>query len=121
LTGNRQRRLSTVSTRQKNVREVMEAGLDVTDSFLTGSYQRSTGCKRLRYNCFNSGTSSLLAGRPTATDRHALGLPRQFLSDRVPAQLLRLPCDINSIEARSVLAQDFALYLQCQIRMIFLL
>jgi Second Messenger Oligonucleotide or Dinucleotide Synthetase domain len=33
---------STVSTRQKNVREVMEAGLDVTDSFLTGSYRRST-------------------------------------------------------------------------------
>jgi hypothetical protein len=33
---------STVSTRQKNVREVMEAGLDVMDSFLTGSYQRST-------------------------------------------------------------------------------
>ena len=33
---------STVSTRQKTVREVMEAGLDVLDSFLTGSYSRST-------------------------------------------------------------------------------
>lgn len=33
---------STVSTRQKNVREVMEAGITVLDSFLTGSYSRST-------------------------------------------------------------------------------
>src|SRR5216684_4048645 len=33
---------SDVSTRQKNVREVMEAGLTVLDSFLTGSYRRST-------------------------------------------------------------------------------
>ncbi len=33
---------STVSTRQKNVREVMEAEMTVLDSFLTGSYSRST-------------------------------------------------------------------------------
>lgn len=33
---------STVSTRQNSVREVMEAGLNVKDSFLTGSYSRST-------------------------------------------------------------------------------
>lgn len=35
---------STVSTRQTNVREVMEAGIDLIDpySFLTGSYSRST-------------------------------------------------------------------------------
>jgi SMODS domain-containing protein len=33
---------STVSTRQANVREVMEAGLEVLDTFLTGSYARST-------------------------------------------------------------------------------
>lgn len=33
---------STVSTRQSNVREVMEAGFTVVDSFLTGSYARST-------------------------------------------------------------------------------
>jgi hypothetical protein len=33
---------SDVSTRQKNVREVMEAGLTVLDSFLAGSYRRST-------------------------------------------------------------------------------
>lgn len=33
---------STVSTRQKSVREVMEAGMTVSDSFLTGSYSRST-------------------------------------------------------------------------------
>lgn len=33
---------STVSTRQKNVREVVAAGMDVEDSFLTGSYSRST-------------------------------------------------------------------------------
>jgi hypothetical protein len=33
---------STVSTRQQSVREVMEAGLTVLDSFLTGSYSRST-------------------------------------------------------------------------------
>lgn len=33
---------STVSTRQKSVRAVMEAGLNVSDSFLTGSYSRST-------------------------------------------------------------------------------
>lgn len=33
---------SAVSTRQKKVREVMEAGLTVVDSFLTGSYSRST-------------------------------------------------------------------------------
>src|SRR5438132_9413411 len=33
---------STISTRQKNVRQVMEAGLDVNDAFLTGSYKRST-------------------------------------------------------------------------------
>lgn len=32
----------TVSTRQQNVREVMEAGLTVLDSFLAGSYKRST-------------------------------------------------------------------------------
>lgn len=32
----------TVSVRQKSVREVVEAGLTVTDSFLTGSYSRST-------------------------------------------------------------------------------
>ena len=32
----------TVSTRQKSVREVVEAGLSVTDSFLAGSYMRST-------------------------------------------------------------------------------
>jgi hypothetical protein len=32
----------TVSTRQTNVREVVEAELDVLDSFLTGSYARST-------------------------------------------------------------------------------
>lgn len=33
---------STVSTRQKTVREVVEAGLTVRDSFLTGSYARNT-------------------------------------------------------------------------------
>jgi len=33
---------STVSTRQTSVREVMEADLSVLDSFLTGSYSRST-------------------------------------------------------------------------------
>src|SRR5690349_14084673 len=33
---------STVSTRQQSVRGVVEAGMDVTDSFLTGSYSRST-------------------------------------------------------------------------------
>jgi hypothetical protein len=33
---------TTVSTRQKAVRDVMEAGMKVQDSFLTGSYQRST-------------------------------------------------------------------------------
>ncbi|MGH7798708.1 MAG: SMODS domain-containing nucleotidyltransferase [Candidatus Binatia bacterium] len=33
---------STVSTRQKSVRDVVEAGLTVLDSFLTGSYARNT-------------------------------------------------------------------------------
>jgi len=33
---------STVSTRQRSVREVVEAGLTVLDSFLTGSYSRNT-------------------------------------------------------------------------------
>jgi hypothetical protein len=33
---------ATVSTRQKNVREVMEAGINILDSFLTGSYSRQT-------------------------------------------------------------------------------
>jgi hypothetical protein len=33
---------STVSTRRKSIYEVLEAGLDVEDSFLTGSYARST-------------------------------------------------------------------------------
>src|ERR1700730_12322470 len=33
---------STVSTRQQNVRKVMDAGMTVSDSFLTGSYSRST-------------------------------------------------------------------------------
>lgn len=33
---------STVSTRQTNVREVIQAGMDVLDTFLTGSYARST-------------------------------------------------------------------------------
>lgn len=33
---------SIISTRQKNVREVLEAGMTVLDSFLTGSYSRST-------------------------------------------------------------------------------
>lgn len=33
---------STVSVRQKNVREAMENGLNVTNSFLTGSYSRHT-------------------------------------------------------------------------------
>lgn len=33
---------STVSTRQKNIRDVVEAGLKVSDSFLAGSYVRST-------------------------------------------------------------------------------
>ncbi len=33
---------SIVSTRQKRVREVVEAGLEVLDSFLAGSYSRST-------------------------------------------------------------------------------
>lgn len=33
---------STVSTRQQAVREVVEAGLDVNDSFLSGSYSRNT-------------------------------------------------------------------------------
>jgi Second Messenger Oligonucleotide or Dinucleotide Synthetase domain len=32
----------TVSTRQKNVRAAVEQGLEVLDSFLTGSYRRST-------------------------------------------------------------------------------
>lgn len=32
----------TVSTRQKSVREVLDAGLKVNESFLTGSYSRST-------------------------------------------------------------------------------
>ncbi len=32
----------TVSTRQKNVRKAVEAELTVLDSFLTGSYSRST-------------------------------------------------------------------------------
>jgi Second Messenger Oligonucleotide or Dinucleotide Synthetase domain len=33
---------TTVSTRQRNVRDAVEAGLQVEDSFLTGSYSRST-------------------------------------------------------------------------------
>src|SRR5438093_816690 len=33
---------STVSTRQKSVREVVESDLTVLDSFLTGSYMRNT-------------------------------------------------------------------------------
>src|SRR5687767_14695381 len=33
---------ATVSTRQSNVRNVVAAGMDVFDSFLTGSYARST-------------------------------------------------------------------------------
>jgi tRNA nucleotidyltransferase (CCA-adding enzyme) len=33
---------STISTRQNNVREVVEKDLTVLDSFLTGSYSRST-------------------------------------------------------------------------------
>jgi len=33
---------TTVSTRQNNVREVVENDLAVLDSFLTGSYARST-------------------------------------------------------------------------------
>ena len=33
---------STVSTRQSTVRAVVEAGIDVTSSFLAGSYKRST-------------------------------------------------------------------------------
>ncbi len=33
---------ATVATRQKNVREVVEAELEVLDTFLTGSYSRST-------------------------------------------------------------------------------
>jgi hypothetical protein len=33
---------SVVSTRQKNVREAIEGGMEVEDSFLTGSYSRST-------------------------------------------------------------------------------
>jgi hypothetical protein len=33
---------STVSTRQQAVRDVVEAGMDVQDSFLSGSYSRST-------------------------------------------------------------------------------
>jgi Second Messenger Oligonucleotide or Dinucleotide Synthetase domain len=33
---------STVSTRQNRIREVMGAGMEVLDSFLTGSYARST-------------------------------------------------------------------------------
>ncbi len=33
---------STVSTRQQNVREAVEREMDVDDSFLTGSYKRST-------------------------------------------------------------------------------
>lgn len=33
---------TTVSTRQKNIREVLEAELTVHDSFLTGSYSRNT-------------------------------------------------------------------------------
>jgi SMODS domain-containing protein len=33
---------TTVSTRQKNIREVLEAGLTVVDTFLTGSYSRNT-------------------------------------------------------------------------------
>jgi len=33
---------STVSTRRANIREVMEAGMTVLDTFLTGSYARST-------------------------------------------------------------------------------
>lgn len=32
----------TVSTRQQNVRDAVAAGLTVLDSFLTGSYRRST-------------------------------------------------------------------------------
>jgi len=32
----------TVSTRQKNVRQALESGLTVEDSFLTGSYSRDT-------------------------------------------------------------------------------
>ena len=33
---------STVSTRQTNVRDVVKAGMDTNDDFLTGSYRRST-------------------------------------------------------------------------------
>lgn len=33
---------ATVSTRQKNIREVLQAGLTVHDTFLTGSYSRNT-------------------------------------------------------------------------------
>lgn len=33
---------SIISTRQKSIREVMESGMEVLDSFLTGSYMRNT-------------------------------------------------------------------------------
>src|SRR5262245_8990522 len=68
---------STVSARQTKVREVLEAGLEVLDTFLTGSYSRSTMIAPLKdadidifvvldvkyyhnYNGQNGGQSGLL-------------------------------------------------------------
>ena len=68
---------ATVSTRQTNVREVLAAGLDIEDSFLTGSYSRHTMIAPLKeadidifmvlpsryfshYNSANGGQAGLL-------------------------------------------------------------
>jgi len=105
----------TVSTRQTNVREVVEAELDVLDSFLTGSYARSTMIAPLseadidvfvvlksdyyhRYNGQNGGQAGLLdlvkrALRKTYTKTQDIGRNGQavtirfedFLIDVVPS------------------------------------
>ena len=68
---------SAVSTRQTGVREVMEAGITISESFLTGSYQRNTMITPLKeadidiffvldnsyyyhYNAKNGGQAGLL-------------------------------------------------------------
>jgi hypothetical protein len=66
----------TVSNRQKNVREVLDDGLDVTDTFLSGSYARSTMISPLKeadvdiiavldskyYHNYNNGQNNGQAG-----------------------------------------------------------
>jgi hypothetical protein len=79
---------STVSTRQTNVREVIEGSLTVVDSFLTGSYRRSTMIAPLKeadVDIFTVLSSSYFEqnGQAAVLDRVRAALKKRYSTPQI--------------------------------------